>query len=197
MMVSNSIRALRRSNVAVLVIDCFEGVTLQDFKIVELVRREGCGLVIVANKYDLLDSKDWDKNTVRSVLKDQLREANWAKIVITSLIKEKPVRAISKAILEADANHSKRINTSTLNQIIQDAVHFRQPPASKKGKKGRIYYANQPSTRPPTFVLFVNDGSLFDDSYKRYMEKYLRENIDLDGTVIKVFFRGKSERDLK
>eukprot|EP00210_Caulerpa_lentillifera_P000067 g63.t1 len=198
LMVNHSIRALSRSNIAILMIDCLEGVTLQDFKIVELVSKEGCGLVIIANKYDLLNPEDWDKQMVRAVLKEQLREANWAKIVVTSLIqKKKPIKAISKAIMEADANHSKRISTATLNQIIQDAVHFRQPPASRQGKKGRIYYVNQPSTRPPTFVFFVNDDKLFDESYKKYLEKYLRDNIDLDGTSIKIFFRGKPERDSK
>ena len=85
----------------------------------------------------------------------------------------------------------------TINMIIQDAVHFRPPPGSKTGKKGRIYYSSQVSNRPPTFVLFVNDESLFDENYVKYIEKHLRENIELDGTSVKIILRGKPNRKFK
>jgi len=196
-MVNRSLKAIQVCNIAVLVIDCYEGVRIQDAQIVDAAKEEGCGLVVGANKFDLLDRNDWDKNTVKAVIKQQLRSADWAVIVVTSIKEETPLKAVSKAILAADNNHSKRVTTSTVNTIIQDAFHFRQPAASKKGKRGRVYYSSQVSVRPPTFVLFVNDPSLFDESYKKYIEKQLRENVDFAGTPVKVLFKGKPRREFK
>lgn len=193
-MVNRSLRAMRECNIAVLMIDCYEGVRLQDARIIEQAQQEGCGLVVVANKFDLLNHDDWDKPTVKAILKNQLRQADWAHIVVTSLKDENPLKAVSKAILAVDANHSRRLTTSSINMIIQDAVHFRSPPASPNGKRGRVYYSSQVSSRPPTFVLFVNDSALFEETYTKYLEKYLRENIDLSGTPIRIVYRGKTEK---
>ena len=196
-MVDRSIKALQQCNIAVLMIDCYEGVRLQDAQIIEMAREQGCGLVVVANKFDLLDRKDWNKQTVHAIVKQQLRKADWACVVVTSLKDEHPLKAISKAILTADQHHSQRLSTSTVSMIIEEAVHFRPPPASKTGKKGRVYYASQVATRPPTFVLFVNDATLFGETYRKYIEKHLRENVVLEGTSIRVVFRGKPGRPLK
>ena len=90
-------------------------------------------------------------------------------------------------------HHRKRLTTATLNSVIQEATLWKSPP-SKSGRKGRVYYVTQASTRPPTFVFFVNDPKLFPDTYKRYMERSLRDNIGFPGSPIRILWRGKGAK---
>lgn len=191
MMVEHSIRAMRQASMVILMIDISEGVTQQDFRLSELAAEEGCAVVIVANKYDLVDQGKTSRKDVEEDVKSQLREVGWANVVVTSMKEEGHVKKITRAILEADVNHRKRVSTATLNLVMKDAMNWRPPPATKRGRKGRIYYATQPSSQPPTFVLFVNDPKIFSDEYKRYLKRQLRENIDFDGTPIHLVLRGK------
>ncbi|GMH36796.1 hypothetical protein BSKO_04669 [Bryopsis sp. KO-2023] len=192
MMVEHAMRAMRQANVVVLMVDCEEGVTQQDFRLSLLAAEEGCAVVVVANKFDLVENGD--REEVRENVRAELREVGWAQVVVTSVRDENPVKAITRAILAADRAHQRRITTATFNMVIRDAVNWRPPPAGKNGRKARIYYATQPSARPPTFVLFVNDTNMFSDDYKRYLKKQLRENIGFNGTPIHLVFRGKPSR---
>lgn len=190
-MVEHSIRAIRQATMVILMIDAAEGVTQQDFKLSLLAAEEGCAVVVVANKYDLVDQDAHPRQDVEADVRSHLREVGWSSVVVTSMKEENHVKKITRAILEADNNHRKRVSTATLNMVVKDAMNWRPPPATRRGKKGRIYYATQPSIQPPTFVLFVNDTKIFTDEYKRFLKKQLRENIGFSGTPIHIVLRGK------
>jgi GTP-binding protein len=97
---------------------------------------------------------------------------------------------VLQAANEASVHHRKRLSTATLNAVVQEASLWKSPP-SKGGRKGKIYYVTQASTRPPTFVFFVNEPKLFPETYRRYMERSLRENIGFPGSPVRILWRGK------
>jgi len=103
------------------------------------------------------------------------------------------VSRVLEAVHGAALQHRRRISTATLNMVLREAVAWRTPP-SRKGdtRKGRVYYGTQAATRPPTFVLFVNDSSLFHDDYKLYMERQIRQNVGYPGTPLRLYWRGKA-----
>lgn len=191
--VDRSFRAIKRADVAVLVLDATEGITQQDFRLAEYVAAEGRACVVVVNKWDAIPAKteatlsDYEAN-VRS----QLRPIEWANIVFTSAKTGQRVQRVLDAAFEAAKEHRRRITTATLNLVLQDATAWRTPPTTGMGRRGRVYYGTQAGTRPPTFVLFCNDASLFGPEYKRYMERQFRENIGYPGTPLRLFWRGKS-----
>lgn len=100
---------------------------------------------------------------------------------------------VLKACVDAGAQHMRRVPTATLNLVVSEATMWKAPPSVRgTNRKPRIYYATQVAVRPPTFIFFCNDGRLIGDDYKRYLERSLRESIDLDGTPVRVFFRGRT-----
>lgn len=191
--VDRSFRAIKRSDVAVLVLDATEGITQQDFRLAEYVAAEGRACVVVVNKWDAIPAKtettlsDYEAN-VRS----QLRPIEWANIVFTSAKTGQRVQRVLDAAFEAAKEHRRRITTATLNLVLQDATTWRTPPTTGMGRRGRIYYGTQAGTKPPTFVLFCNYARLFGPEYKRYMERQFRENIGYPGTPLRLYWRGKS-----
>jgi GTP-binding protein len=100
------------------------------------------------------------------------------------------VQKVLAAAVEASTHHRKRLSTATLNAVVQEATLWKSPP-SRGGRKGKVYYVTQASTRPPTFVFFCNDPKLFVETYRRYMERSLRENIGFPGTPVRILWRGK------
>jgi GTPase len=105
----------------------------------------------------------------------------------------KNVHKVLKACVSAGEQHMKRVSTGTLNLVVSDATQWKAPPSLRGvNKRPRVYYATQASVRPPTFIFFCNDGRLIGDDYKRYLERSLRESIDLEGTPIRIFFRGRT-----
>ena len=104
---------------------------------------------------------------------------------------------VLKACVDAAGQHAKRVTTGTLNIVVEEATSWKAPPSSRGGRRPRIYYATQASVRPPTFVMCCNDGKLITDDYKQYLERALRESIDLSGTPVRLLFRGKPARDAK
>jgi GTPase len=103
------------------------------------------------------------------------------------------VHKVLKACLHAGEQHAKRVSTGTMNLVVSDTTMWKAPPSSRGSSiKPRIYYATQAAVRPPTFIFFCNDGRLIGDDYRRYVERSLRESINLEGTPIRMFFRGKA-----
>eukprot|EP00892_Ulva_mutabilis_P003026 jgi/Ulvmu1/12724/UM095_0028.1 len=194
MSVSRAIRALRRADVVALMLDPLTGVTVQDFRIAELAVAEGKAVVLVINKWDLVEDRSQEamKRAEESV-KGNLRHVSWAKCVFASATKGKNIHKVLQACMRAGDQHMKRVSTGTLNIVVSDATMWKSPPSQRgKAMKPRVYYATQAAVRPPTFVFFCNDGRLIGDDYKRYLERSLRENIDLVGTPVRLFFRGKA-----
>ena len=189
--VGRALQAMRRADIVVLVIDAEEGPTQQDFVLAErAATTEGCGLVLCVNKWDKIDKDSYSMNEYTKSLRSKLRVFEWASVVYTSALTGQRVQKVLATAAEASTHHRKRLTTATLNAVVQEASLWKSPP-SRGGRKGKIYYATQASTRPPTFVFFVNDPKLFVDTYRRYMERSLRENIGFPGSPVRILWRGK------
>ena len=189
--VGRALQAMRRADIVVLVVDAEEGPSQQDFVLAErAATQEGCGLVLCVNKWDKIDKDSYSMNEYTKTLRSKLRVFEWASVVYTSALTGQRIQKVLQAANEASVHHRKRLSTATLNAVVQEASLWKSPP-SKGGRKGKIYYVTQASTRPPTFVFFVNEPKLFPETYRRYMERSLRENIGFPGSPVRILWRGK------
>ena len=193
--VDRAIRAIKDCDIAVLVIDAIDGLTDQDKKISQIVVESGKGLIVAVNKWDLVEDKDKQDPTAKYTQK-LLHEAPFLdfapKIFVSAKTKQRLVN-IYKQANEVYEQCTKRVSTSILNKVLLEAMAM-NPPTTKKGKKLRVYYATQVRTAPPTFILFVNDEDLVQDSYKRYLENKMREAFGFFGTPIRMSFRERKEK---
>lgn len=190
--VMRSLRAVDRSDVVLMVLDGVDGITEQDKKIAGYAHEAGKGIVVVVNKWDLVE-KD-DKTTLRytDVVRQELPFMQYAPVVFTSALTHQRVHRLLEVIKYVADQHAMRVATGVLNQIIEDAVNM-NPAPSVKGKRLKIYYGTQVSVKPPAFVLFVNEPEIVHFSYQRYLENKLREAFGFEGTPIRLVLRGKKE----
>ncbi len=193
--VSRAIRAIRRADVVVLVIDAIDGVTDQEGKLAAKIAEQGRACVLVVNKWDAIEKDTYTMNTYRDEVREGLYYVDWAPIVFTSALTGQRVDKIFEVIDTAAEQHQRRVSTSVLNEALQEALLWRSPPATRQGRQGRVYYGTQITANPPTFVLFVNDTKLFKDNYRRYLEGQFRGSLGFDGSPIRFIFRGKPERE--
>ncbi|XP_058766415.1 uncharacterized protein LOC131640015 [Vicia villosa] len=194
--VNRAFRAIRRSDVVALVIEALACITEQDYKIAERIEKEGKGCVIVVNKWDTIP----DKNQQTALhyeqdVREKLRLLNWAPVVYSTALAGHNVDKIIVAASEVEKERARRLGTSILNQVVQEAVTFKPPPRTRGGKRGRVYYCTQAAIRPPTFVFFVNDTKLFSETYRRFMEKQLRSNAGFPGTPIRLLWRSRKKME--
>ncbi|MBQ6389198.1 MAG: ribosome biogenesis GTPase Der [Mogibacterium sp.] len=192
--VIRAIAAIERCDICILMIDAETGLTEQDKKIAGYAHEAGKGLMIVVNKWDLIEK---ETNTMRDYerkIKAELLFASYAPVLFVSVLNKLRIYdIIDRASRIADAR-SMRITTGKLNSIIEDAVMMRQPP-SDKGRRLKIYYGTQIGTKPPLFSFSINDRELMHFSYARYIENKIREAYDFEGTSIKFVWnerRGES-----
>eukprot|EP01018_Ginkgo_biloba_P032777 Gb_22538 [translate_table: standard] len=159
---------------------------------------EGKACIIVINKWDTIPDKN-NQTTLfyEQDVREKLRILDWAPIVYASATTGQRIDKIITAASSAEKERSRRLSTSILNQVVQEAVAFKPPPRSRGGKRGRVYYCTQAAIRPPTFVFFVNDAKYFPDTYRRYMEKQLRSNVGFPGTPIRLLWRSKKKQEKK
>lgn len=194
--VDRAVRAVRRADIGLLVVDGGEGVTQQDFRLSEVLAKEGRAVVVVVNKWDKVDTERWTKEKYLADVRAQLRHVSWANIVAATSSNSQGVGGVIRAVFSAGEEHRRRVSTATLNLVLRDATAWKAPPSQRgNSRRGRIYYATQAATRPPTFVFFVNDVKLFSDDYRKYMERQLRDNIGFPGTPLRLLWRGKPERE--
>ncbi len=192
--VDRAIRAIRDCDVAVLVVDALEGLTDQDKKISQTVVDAGKGMIIAVNKWDLVE-KD-TTSTVKyqqKLLNDAPFLSNFPMLFVSAKTKQRLVN-IYKTAKDVWAQCTKRLSTSILNKILLEALAM-NPPTTKKGKKLRILYATQVRTAPPSFIMFVNNEDLVQESYKRYLENKLREAAGFFGTPIRMNFKERAQKD--
>lgn len=191
-------RAIRRCDVALLVLDGAEGVTDGDKRVGGYAVEEGRAGVVVVNKWDLMKnptSKTLMMDFTR-IFRKECPFLHFAPLVFTSALTGMGVAAVVDTALEAAQAHAHRIPTGVLNRLIHDAVDAR--PYSRKGKMLKVYYATMPSVKPPTVVLFVNDPDIVHFSYLRYIENQIRQQFPLEGTPIRIEVReatGRSRND--
>ncbi|XP_061350231.1 uncharacterized protein LOC133295412 isoform X3 [Gastrolobium bilobum] len=190
--VNRAFRAIRRSDVVALVIEAMACITEQDYKIAERIEKEGKGCVIVVNKWDTIPNKNQQTAAYyEQDVREKLRKLDWAPIVYSTAIAGHSVDKIIDAASEVEKERSRRLGTSILNQVVQEAVAFKPPPRTRGGKRGRVYYCTQAAIRPPTFVFFVNDAKLFPETFRRYVEKQLRSDAGFYGTPIRLMWRSR------
>ena len=189
-----TVAAIERSDVVVLMIDAVEGVTEQDAKIAGIAHDRGRGLIIAVNKWDAIEK---DNSTVKEYTKrvrDVLSFVPYAEIVFISALTGQRTKKIFDLLETVIQNHAMRIQTGVLNEILMEAVAMQQPP-SDKGKRLKLFYMTQVSTKPPTFVLFVNKKELMHFSYQRYIENRIRDTFGFVGTPIRIFIRERKEKE--
>nr|WP_241080941.1 ribosome biogenesis GTPase Der [Natranaerofaba carboxydovora] len=191
--VLRSIKALERSDVSLLVIDATQGVTEQDKKIAHLITDRGRGLIILVNKWDLIDKDTKTGDRFLEQLKFELSFVDFAPILFVSAVTGKNLQKLLDVIKVTAENHSKRVSTPDINNIIHQSV-LMYPPPSFKGRRLRIYYATQTKVKPPTFLLFINDKELFKNSYRKYLMGRIRENFDFEGTPIHIKEKERERR---
>eukprot|EP00984_Skeletonema_dohrnii_P012334 scaffold4986_cov139-Skeletonema_dohrnii-CCMP3373.AAC.7 len=197
-MVNRALRAIRRADVVLLVLDATAGVTEQDRILAQKVSDDGRACVIICNKWDAVldkDSSTYDKSV--KYFRTELPQIRWAPILFVSAATGQRCGKIYDAVDSAVVAHRRRISTSVLNEVLRDAVLWQPPPARRNGAQAKIYYASQVSTRPPTLVVFVNDPKLVNDNYRRYLDRKMRESLDgFESTPIRWMFRGRRVRDV-
>ena len=190
-----SINAIERADVCLILIDANEGVTEQDTKIAGLVHEAGKAAIIVVNKWDAVADKE--TNTMRDKELDVRRDLaymTYAPVVFLSALTGSRVDKLFPMIQEVHRQNTSRITTGALNSILADATSRVQPP-SDKGRRLKIYYMTQASTKPPHFVIFCNDARLFHFSYQRYLENQIREVFGLQGTPVRITIRQKGDKE--
>ena len=190
-----TISAIERADVCLILIDANDGVTEQDTKIAGLVHEAGKAAIIVVNKWDAVADKE--TNTMRDKENDVRQGLSYmlyAPVVFLSALTGQRVDKLFQVIQEVHAQNTKRITTGALNSVLADATARVQPPTDK-GRRLKIYYMTQASTKPPHFVIFCNDARLFHFSYQRYLENQIREVFGLQGTPVRITIRQKGDKE--
>lgn len=190
-----TIDSIKRADVVVVVIDVSVPISEQDVKICALAHNENKPIVVVMNKWDLVEKNTNEMKKITQQLETDLAFMNYFKPVFLSALDGKRMDKLMPAINEVWDNANKKISAGAFNEILQTAYSVTAPP-SKNGKKLRIFYGTQGGTCPPTFVIFVNDTSLVTDSYKRYLDNSIRKSVDFTGTSIRINLKSKREEDL-
>ena len=186
--VLRSIAAIRRCDVALLLIDANDGVTEQDTKIAGLIHEEGKAVIIVVNKWDMLEKETGTLEKTRKQVLSDLKFMDYAPVLFISAQTGQRVHTVLGSVREVYEMARKRITTGLLNDIVNEATNDLQPPM-QGGRRLKIYYATQSGIQPPTFVLFVNDPELINFSYERYLENYFRKTFSFTGTPIRFILR--------
>ncbi len=192
--VMRSLAAIRRADVAVIVIDSAEGMSEQDVKICGYVHEQGKPSLIVMNKWDAVEKDTFTINTFNKKLQNELKFMDYFSSVYISAKTGQRVDKILSMAKEVYDESKRRVPTGVLNDIIADAIIAVEPP-SHNGKRLKIYYVTQSSVQPPTFVFFVNDSNLMHFSYERYLENTLRKTFTFKGTPIKLVVRNRKEEN--
>jgi len=193
--VNRALTAVQRCDVAVLVIDATEGVTVQDAKIAGFAHERGKGLVILINKWDLIAKDDKTINRYKQEAKSKLPFAAYAPILFVSAKTGQRINKVLTMVKYVNEQASIRVPTGILNDTLREAFTISAPP-STNGRMLKIYYATQINIKPPTFVLFVNDPDLMHFSYERYIENYLRRSFGFEGTPIRIAVRPRRKKEV-
>lgn len=186
--------AIERCDVCLLVIDATEGITEQDKKIAGVAHEAGKGIVVVVNKWDLIEKETNTMNEFRKQIAKELTFMSYAPSVFISVLNHKRVDKVLEMAKVVAENRAMRVSTGQLNSLITDATMMKQPP-SDKGKRLKIYYVTQVGVKPPLFSFKVNSRQLFHFTYARYLENKIREGFGFEGTSIKFVFREKGEKE--
>lgn len=186
--VLRAMQAIDRSDVVCVVLNSEEGIREQDKHVAGYAHDAGRGIVIVVNKWDTLKKDSYTMKEFESHIRNEFQYLSYAPIVFVSAKTHQRLNELPKLIRRVDENHSKRVSSAVLNDVIMDAIAH-NPTPTDNGKRLRIYYATQVAVKPPTFVIFVNDPELMHFSYERFLENQLRAAFDFEGTPLHLIER--------
>lgn len=188
-----SFMAVDRADVCVIVIDALEGFTEQDSKVAGYAHEQGKGCIVAVNKWDAVEKDTYTMSEYRKKLENDFSFMSYVPFIFISAKTGQRTDKLFELIKYVSDQNAMRISTGMLNDLLAAATARVQPP-SDKGKRLKIYYMTQPSTKPPTFVAFVNRAELFHFSYQRYLENQIRETFGLEGTPIRFVIRQRDEK---
>ena len=188
------LRAIDRADVALLVVDASVGVTEQDQKVMGLAIERGCAIVVLLNKWDLLDDDRKREACMETIDRRLGVMAPWAQYLRISALTGRSVEKIWAMVDAAEKTRSQKISTSRLNTFLTDLREFGHTVVDGK-RRLRMHYVTQTGVNPPTFTFFVNHSDLVNDTYQRYIENRMRSTFDFAGTPIRLFFRKKEQKD--
>lgn len=191
--VIRSMAAVDRADVVLIVIDALEGITEQDTKVAGIAHDEGKACIFVINKWDLLEKDNHTLGNYTKEIKEKFPFMMYAPALFVSAKTNQRMSKILETVEMVANEHSKRVSTSMLNDVIGEAVMLNQPP-SDKGKRLKIYYGSQTGVKPPKFTLFINDKELTHFSYQRYLENKIRENFGFEGTPVRFEYKEKNRK---
>ena len=193
--VMRSLLAVERADVCLLMIDANEGVTEQDRKIAGEAHEAGKATIIVINKWDTYEKDEHTIEQYKKQVYNDLAYLSYAPIIFISAKTGQRVNKLFEMINMVANQNAMRVSTAVLNQVLNEAIAIVQPPTDK-GKRLRIYYMTQASTKPPTFIVFVNDKKLFHFSYERYLVNQIRKEFTLTGTPVRMIVRERKDKDV-
>ena len=192
--VIRAVAAIERCDVCLLMIDAVEGITEQDKKIAGVAHEACKGIVVVVNKWDLIEKDSHTMNQFQKTIDAEMTFMSYAPSIFISVEEKQRVKNVIELARAVSENRAMRVPTGQLNSLISDAVLMKQPP-SDKGKRLKIYYAAQVGVKPPLFSFKINSRPLMHFSYARYLENKIREAYGFGGTSIKFVFREKGEKE--
>jgi len=192
--VVRALRALNRADVVVLMLDASQSISEQDQRIASKIDEAGKAVVVVLNKWDLIEDRSSSSmNKFIENVRYELRQIAYAEVVFVSALTKQRVPKILEAAARAFEQNRRRVSTSLVNQVINEATALTPPPSSKRGRRLRISYSTQAAVAPPTFILFVNDPKLLVETYRVYLERKIREAFGFVGSAIRIVLRAKSK----
>lgn len=192
--VMRAMKAIERADVVLVVINAEEGIIEQDKHIAGYAHEAGRAAIFVVNKWDVIEKDDKTLQHFTNNIRDHFLFMSYAPVVFVSATTKQRLHKLLPVVNSVAEQHSMRVQTHVLNDLIIDAVTFNQPP-SDKGKRLKINYATQVAVKPPTFVLFVNEPELMHFSYQRYLDNKIRDAFGFEGTPIRIISRRKSQDD--
>ncbi len=187
--------AIERADVCIMMIDANEGITEQDSKVIGEAHETGKGIIIAVNKWDEIEKENGTLEKYKKNVYSKLSFASYAPIIFISAKTGQRVNKLFELINNVASQNSLRVSTAVLNEVINEAIAVVQPPTDK-GRRLKIYYGTQASTKPPTFVIFVNKKELFHFSYQRYLVNCIRNNFGLEGTPVRIIVRERNEKEV-
>ena len=195
--INRAFKAIRRADVVLFVIDVLDGVTEQDLKLAGRIIDEGRAVILVINKWDAVEKDTGTINKHKKEIMARLYFMDWVQMIFVSAMTGQRVNKILDLVDSAAESHRRRVTTSVINEVLEEAVSWHSPPTTRQGKQGRIYYGTQVSSQPPTITLFVNDAKRFNDNYRRYIDRQFRDQLGFTGTPVRLIWRGKKMRELE
>ena len=192
--IMRTLLAIERADVCLMLLDATEGVTDQDAKIAGEAHEAGKGIIIVVNKWDEYEKETGTLENYKKEIYNKLSYLSYAPIIFISAKTGQRVERLFPLINNVAEQNAKRIPTAVLNQVINEAIAIVQPPTDK-GRRLKILYGTQATTKPPTFVIFVNNKELFHFSYERYLVNQIRKEFGLEGAPVRIIVREKLEKE--